>query len=81
MFRKPVFSLHFSSKLYIGTHQTAMSIDNVITLPSLLEKLQKGGYDDFDQIKDANLFELTEGCMSCLSQAPCIDLLVTDLCI
>ncbi|KAI8385759.1 P-loop containing nucleoside triphosphate hydrolase protein [Blakeslea trispora] len=37
-----------------------MSITNVITLPSLLEKLQEGGYDDLDQIKDANLFELTE---------------------
>ncbi|KAI8364899.1 P-loop containing nucleoside triphosphate hydrolase protein [Choanephora cucurbitarum] len=37
-----------------------MSISNAITLPSLFQKLQEGGYDDLDQIKDANLFELTE---------------------
>lgn len=38
-----------------------MGLEQDVALPSLLEKLKKGGYESLDQIKEASVYDLTQG--------------------
>lgn len=36
-------------------------MEQAITLPSLLEKLRQGGYEDLKEVKEASVYDLTQG--------------------
>lgn len=38
-----------------------MTLEQDITLPSLLEKLKQNGYETLKEIKEASVYDLTQG--------------------